>query len=39
VATGSGTRVVADCQPSTPDQRGEQGWGKMGAGSISEEDG
>jgi ribonuclease HII len=43
VATGSGTRVVVECQPCTPEQRGENGWGKMGAGnwagSIGEEDG
>ncbi len=31
VATGSGTRVVAECQPAPPDQDGEQGWGKISA--------
>jgi ribonuclease HII len=29
VATGSGSRFVAECKPGQPDQRAASGWGKM----------
>jgi ribonuclease HII len=39
VATASGTRVVAEFKPSPPDRHGDDGWGKIGAELIGEEDG